>query len=140
MTAVIMMATLKSYCLTHMPVATLLACAICGAEDGGGISRTGGRDQPVRALKEKQQKNRKQTDRQTSDKKRHTDLIKEDKGTWSGLLQYAAHAPDVAAEGGQALLQVLAVAHIRQHPVKEHHPRRLLLLLLLVRLLQIRML
>lgn len=53
-----------------------------------------------------------------------------------GFLQYAAHAPDVPAEGGQALLQVLAVAHISQHLVKEHH-HRLLLLLLLVRLLRI---
>ncbi|KAA6418316.1 MAG: hypothetical protein FRX49_11681 [Trebouxia sp. A1-2] len=39
------------------------------------------------------------TDRQTSGKKGHANLIKEDKGMWRGLLQYAAHAPDVPAEG-----------------------------------------
>ena len=59
------------------------------------------------------------TDRQTSGKKGHANLIKEDKGMWRGLLQYAAHAPDVPAEGGQALLQVLAVTHICQHLVKK---------------------
>jgi len=49
-----------------MLLAALLACTISRAKDGGGISRTGGRDQAVRAIKEKQQKNRKQqTDRQT---------------------------------------------------------------------------
>ncbi len=54
----VIMTTWKSYCLTHMLLVTLLACTISRAEDIGGMSRTGGRDQAVRAMKEKQQKDR----------------------------------------------------------------------------------
>ena len=76
------MTTSKLDCLTHMLLAMLLACTVSRAEDSGGTSRTGGRDQPARAVREKQHKHRsRETDRQTADKKRHADLIKEDKGT-----------------------------------------------------------
>ena len=57
-------------------------------------------------------------------------LIKQNQGVRRGLLKDATHPPDVPAEGGQALLQVLAVPNICKHLVKECQPGLLLLLLL----------
>ena len=52
MMAGVIMVTLRSYRLTHMLLVTLLACTTSRAEDSGGTSETGGRDQQVRAIKE----------------------------------------------------------------------------------------
>lgn len=54
---------------------------------------------------------------------------------WRGLLQYAAHPPDVPTEGGQALLQALAVPNVCKHLVKENKLWLLMLMLCLLLLL-----
>ena len=57
--------------------------------------------------------------------RRRARLVHEDQGAGRGVRQDAAHAAHVPRERGQALLQALAVAHVREHGVKPRQNRLL---------------